>query len=220
MNLKISLLLSVGLFSTTMHAGIIYSNFGPSNAYDGSNSWGVYGSGNFLGVGYSETAARFTPSDNVTLTQIDIALWAAVPDSIVLTLNSDSGGLPGGTLATWNLSGLPGSGSCCIVQTVTPASPITLNSGTQYWIVAAPGDPEFLGAWNANSLGIQDPFAQDTGGGFSPSLEQNTPAFDVLGDVVRGSEGTDVPEPATLTLLSTSLLFALVLGHKGRITSL
>jgi hypothetical protein len=64
----------------------------------------------------------FTPSGTYTLTQIDVAISLfSGTNSASLTVNSDSGGVPGGVLATWSLSSLPAFGTCCTVETVTPS---------------------------------------------------------------------------------------------------
>jgi len=197
----------IGLLSIPAYGGaIIYSDLGPSNAY--SDTFGSLVSGAAgLGGQFAETAAPFTPSSDFQFGQIDIALvWngglvGSGSNSVVLTLNSDSNGLPGAVLETWSLVGTaPFSfDPSPIVQTVSATAPLELLAGAQYWVVAAPGSSVSRNAWYANTLGVTTPFAHNLGSGFE--LDTNgvpTPAFDV--------QDSTAPEPSTLALYAISLV--------------
>ena len=178
-----------------VHAATIYSDFGPGNTYNFDGGYVVLGPdcANLVGPGCSpdEIAMGFTPSDNYSLTQINVALqYSAGTNAVILTLSSDNNGLPGAALANWNLSGLPAIDTCCPIETVTPASAIDLSSGTQYWILASPGAADAFLTWNFN-LSEAGPVAHNEGSGFL-SGTGGLGAFDVLGTVVP------VPEPAGL----------------------
>jgi hypothetical protein len=189
---------------------IIFSNLGVANAYSPGiiAGWTVAGSS----VGFAESAMAFTSSGNFMLTQIDVAISYNNfgTNSAVLTLDSDSGGLPGAVLMTWTLTNLPTYGTCCILDTVTPASPVFLSSGKQYWLAATAGTNSSFDVWDSNSIGQIGPLSQTfTPNTFSGTNISTEGAFDVL--------GTPVPEPSTLLLLSGSLLLfgsCLVRHHK------
>jgi hypothetical protein len=116
-------------------------------------------------------------------------------NSASLTLNSDSGGAPGGVLATWSLSSLPAFGTCCTVETVTPSGSIVLTSGTQYWLVASVIASDTWDAWNLNSTGATG-FVWLSGSG--SVADQTLGAFDVLGTPA-------VPEPSTVLFTAGGL---------------
>src|ERR1035437_7920458 len=180
------------------YGGTIFDNFGPDPAhlYD-SSGWGIQE--------MTKQAMPFTAPGNWvwTLTQIDVALQSDIGTrSATLTLNSDIGGLPGGVLATWNLSGLPIfnhlSDSCCLVVTVSPSSAVSLYSGQNYWLVASAVWITELDFWVLNKTG-------STGNSFFPNdlgqwIQNPLPtlgAFDVQGVA---------PEPESLLLICIGVL--------------
>jgi len=162
-------------------ADVIFSNLGPGNSYNPIPGF-LFGA--TVGTPVA-IAMPFTPAGTFTLTQIDVAIiHQMVPNSdinsVVLTLNSDSGGLPGAALMTWNLSGLPTSGVCCTVTTVVPGSPVLLSAGVQYWLAATTASADNLEGWSVNIAGTIGPVAQNVGSGFAFIIDPQ-PAFDVLG---------------------------------------
>jgi hypothetical protein len=186
------MLLFMGMFIGTARAATIYNNFNSGNGYSTTTGWTVSGSTSTPG---SFTAAMaFTPSGTFTLSQIDVAInLISGTNSASLTLNSDSGGAPGGVLETWSLSSLPAFGACCTVETVTPVGSIVLTSGTQYWIVASAIASDTWAGWMLNTTsatGFEWSNGTTTGG-------QTLGAFDVLGD--------PVPEPSSVLLTAGGL---------------
>jgi hypothetical protein len=182
------------LFVGTAGAATIYNNFGPGNAYSTGVGWDVTGSTSAPGLFTS--AMAFTPSGTYTLTQIDVAInLVSGTNSASLTLNSDSGGAPGGVLATWSLSSLPAFGACCTVETVTPSGSIVLASGTQYWVVGSAVASDTWAAWMFNTTGATG-FKWETGLGTSAGTTLG--AFDVLGTPA-------VPEPSTVLFTASGL---------------
>ena len=204
---KLSLLASLAAAFTAVvwsvpasAADIVFSNFGPGNTYQGNIGY-------TLGNGI-EQAMAFTPSSNFTLAQIDVGI-GIVPlsgiNSVMLSLEGASGGLPDGTIESWTLIDLPEFGSTSnTVQTVNPAKPVSLVSGTEYWLVASASN--FEGAWNLNSSGSTGPVAIKRGssGWFLSGSALTQGAFAVQGHPV----GVGVPEPATLGLMVLGLLGA------------
>jgi hypothetical protein len=184
------------VLSMSASADIVFNSFGPGDSYDPVTAYAVSGA---TPPGLFENASAFTPSGNFTLTQIDVGIANdAGTNSVMLSLDSDSGGLPDGLIESWNLTGLPSFGSTSnTVQTVTPVSPVSLISGTQYWLVASPIASDTVDSWNRNSIGAFTPRALNTGSGFGSEGTELAPAFDVL--------GTPVPEPSYIVLLATVL---------------
>ena len=179
---------------------IVWSNLGLPNSYSPGiiAAWSVDGPSS--PDGFTASAMAFTSPDNFRLDQIDVALSYNDfgSNSLDLTLHSDSGGLPGAALMTWALTNLPTYGTCCILQTVTPNSPLVLSAAAQYWLVATAGDGT-VAVWDINSTGQIGPLTQtftpDSYSGVNVSSEG---AFDV--------QGTIVPEPTTFALFAGSLL--------------
>src|SRR5438128_855967 len=118
---------------TPARAGTIFNNFGPANTYNSGSGSTVSGASSGTGQ-FVASAMSFTPAGTFVLTQIDVAVgFVSRTNSVALSLNSDSGGLPGGVIMNWTISGLPVFGTCCTVDTVTPGSPVILTSGTRFW---------------------------------------------------------------------------------------
>jgi hypothetical protein len=195
---------AVVLFSigSSAHASVLFSNLNPNplSKYNSGSSWIIQGAGagTYFAQGFS-----FTPSATEGLSQVDIALSAVTGnDLVVVTLNADSAGLPGGVLETWNVSGLPAFGTCCVLQTLLPAVPLTLTFGTTYWLVATPGATDTSAGWNVNNTGSTGPRAIQfsPGGEFSIfGANDDRGAFDVIGTAAV------VPEPATVTFAAAGL---------------
>lgn len=69
-------------------------------------------------------------------------------NAVALSINEDSGGLPGDAIQSFVLSGLPVFGSCCKVKAANTSIPLA--AGQQYWVVVAPADETTEAAWNLN----------------------------------------------------------------------
>jgi hypothetical protein len=142
----LAILILVSISGTAQNV-TIYNNFLAGNTF-------VCCSGEFvLGTtvataatlpGAFQAAAAFTPAGNFNLTQIDLALSFFLSGGkergINITLNQDSGGVPGAALAAWGGLTAPSQveGTSSLVTTVFPASTVALLAGKQYWIVASP----------------------------------------------------------------------------------
>jgi hypothetical protein len=188
-------------------ADTIISTFLADQMYD-------YPIGNLAGIGGQfapnpdfQAAAAFTPGGDYDLTQIDVAIWSGVGqsngDMFNLSLDEDSGGLPGATIYSWtDILAVPipldyAGPTASFVDTVLATSTIALSAGTQYWIVASPSAPGVNVNWsfNADSGATGGVYAsREPGPGWSgPFAESDSDlAFDV--------QGTPTPEPGTLLL--------------------
>ena len=190
-------------------ADVVFSDFAPSDGYNQSNAYAAAGSTSPIGTYI--TAAAFTSSSTVDLSQIDLALWNyAGTNSVEISLLSDNSDTPGSVIESWDVSNLPNlvtvqgypSGN---LTTVTPTSTVELDSGTQYWVEIQAIDPSTEDLWYENDLPGSNPefptatagtVATNGGSGFSVSTTI-LPAFDVLGTPV-----SSVPEPNSVPLLA------------------
>jgi len=95
--------------------------------------------------------AAFTPDADHTVTRLQIAVgWSDGVNGVVISLNSDSNGMPGKALKTWNVSGLSRFGMCCSLAIVSGRRGIPISAGKQYWVVLSTNDNEAdtVDAWN------------------------------------------------------------------------
>lgn len=134
----------------------IFSNLGPTatDDYYDSNGYNVDGPSNSSGLSEQWIAIPFTPRANAHVTTISAPIgYIAGTEEVVISLYSDSGGLPGSQLASGTTTSMPAFGTCCTLATVTITS-TAVTKGTQYWIVGSSDDtnaPDFYGAWMATN---------------------------------------------------------------------
>jgi hypothetical protein len=105
----------------------------------------------------------FTPAANMTVKEVEAAVvWAEGTNAVVLSLNSDSNGLPGKAIHTWNAKNLPTIGTCCQLATGKSKTGIPVTKGTQYWLVVRTNanDANIFAAWALNTTDMRShPFA-------------------------------------------------------------
>src|SRR5579864_1553704 len=98
----------------------IFTNFGkPGHLYEDNVAWDV--AGPHSGVQEQWVAMPFTPTFDAAITQISIAVEhnTGSPNSFVLSLNADGGGLvPGTVIHNWLVKNAPKYGTCCTVDVV------------------------------------------------------------------------------------------------------
>ena len=78
--------------------------------------------------------------------------WSGGTNDVLVSLDSDQGGLPGAPIKSWHATGLPDFGTCCALTTVTDDPGVSLTGGTQYWLELSTDsqDADFNGTWNYN----------------------------------------------------------------------
>ena len=142
----------------------IFSNIGtayPKGTYWCCTGATIFGPTAASGAPEFWEAAGFTPTANHTVTKIEIAVgFVQGTNGLVLTVNEDSGGVPGKVIKTYALTNLPTFGSCCVVATKTDSTGISVTKGKQYWIVLKTNKKESntWAAWNLNDTDEVDPF--------------------------------------------------------------
>jgi hypothetical protein len=174
-------------------AGTIFSNFGPGDSFDpGGQTLSV---GSPIGEDDDQGSA-FTPSSNLFLTRIELAVGlASGPNLLDVWLMSDSGGQPNTIIESFHLVDAMGpfAGSRPLVSADSILHPL-LSAGIQYWLIADTPGPDELAAWNFNSIGDIGPnaFQVNSGGWFVGTG---------LRDAFRVSGSSSIPEPNTLLLV-------------------
>jgi len=146
----------------------IFSNLGRGeNTYTDNVGWDVAGADS--GVPQEWIAMPFTPTSSAEVTQISVAVQhnTGAPNSFMLSLNQDSGGLPGKAIHTWMVSNLPQFGTCCTLDVASGAQGLKVEKGSQYWVVAKPnpGESETRNEWDLASADIEGPFAINNNNG-------------------------------------------------------
>ncbi len=167
---------------------VLYSDLSndPIHLYNALVGYTIEGSdpGPFLAQGFS-----LLPTISEQLEGIDIAIGVGVgTHSMVITLNSDNSGLPGSILESWKVTGLPGAGGCCGLQTLTSNLAIDLFTGTRYWVLATPGASDTDGIWSLSNTGVTGPRVNesDPAGPFKIfDTDQPSGAFAVIGNGVQ-----------------------------------
>jgi hypothetical protein len=198
--------------AVTIHADVVFFNV--TSTADVSSGSIVCGGSNgaclFLG-GLIEAEA-FTPVADYTMTDAQVLVEApeAVPgdSDFNVFLYSNSSGVPGSPIEQIGF-GLAAAAAYSLITADTIATPITLTSGTEYWLVLKPADSgSFINWGNGGSPSV--PFAYSANGGSDWDPGTNTDQFQIDGAPVSAS----IPEPSSLLLLATVALPLYLCGAK------
>jgi hypothetical protein len=201
------ILLLIGTPKAMLADTVIFKDFPPGDFCCNVDGWLVAGPS---GTPYSsQTANGFTSSGNYSVSQIDIGISSFLgTNSAIVELTTDSGGFPGTVLGSWNISNQSSSsGNCCPITAISGITGVNISAGN-YFLVALPGASDTFDLWNINITGIRGLVeGNQNGAGFEagPVEESTLGAFAVI-----GTPSIATPEPGTLLLLGTGLLFTRV----------
>ena len=191
-------LLALTLCSVQVRADTLYSNLGTGSAvYNCCAGWTVSGTGSF-GVSFI-AANEFQVTTSGYALEIDVAVGLVEGDnSFYLQLAADNGGHPGSVLlSVTNLSSSTPFGTCCGLVSSGILSPgVTLNTGTNYWLVIGPTDTTSTTweAWNfSNHATGNDDYSTDGGLSWVQNGDQPQGAFQILaGKLLRHHAGANL----------------------------
>jgi hypothetical protein len=144
------------------------------------------GPASFLGQNW--IAVPFTLTANHTVYALEASVgYVEGTNSVTLSLNADSGGLPGTALATADSTNLENYGSCCQLAIIKDPAGIPVTAGTQYWVVASTDstNSDVFDAWAFNSTDMRETYTYafqnaNTGGAWESS-EGLLPGWAVIG---------------------------------------
>jgi hypothetical protein len=185
--------LGLGFFCTSpVHGGIVFSDFGPGDAYLSPGGYSIGGASGAFGQ-VNIQGATFTAALTGTLSEIDAPFnnqgW---PGLFNLELYADDGtGKVGALLESFQNVGpaTPSSGIFSVYSSLHPL----LTAGDAYWLIATPADSSTAVYWNENSIPIYGTMYVDSNGSANYLADQLLPAFRVIA-------ATSVPEPSSLTM--------------------
>jgi hypothetical protein len=178
---------AVAVFAISSHADVIYNTFGPNYGV-GDSTLAIQ-----THPRYEAAAMAFTPLLAVNLSQIDLGFYSYGfgANNIEIDLTNDSGGLPGSTIQSWDVTFI---GRDEHISTLLSSA--LLQANTQYWVTVRALDDGTGVGWFVSPLDIQGIIGVDNGQGWYAFTD--TPlAFDVIGTPA-------VPEPGTLCLLGAA----------------
>jgi hypothetical protein len=154
-------------------ATVVFSNIAakyPLGLYFCCSGATVSGPTSELGF-QSWPAMQFTPSTDISVTEIDAAVeWIAGTDEVDLALYTDADGVPGTLLNSFTATNLEGNAGCCAFAVGKDSKGIPITGGTPYWVAVtsdANGTDAFAN-WMFNSSDQLDalPSAVNKGSGW------------------------------------------------------
>lgn len=206
-------LLIFPLLTGVSHATAFFSDFGANQSYDTGN-------GQFLGddgAGNNDAqAAEFTAATSGGLADIQLALSAfgGQSDSIVVTLDNNNGGQPGGILESFSFSAatLGNFGDNNQLVVLNSVLNPTLTAGSSYWITISTDVANSL-VWNNNNIGSFPDTAElqsvDGGASWLTAFGNTLPAFQLDPIFVPA------PEPGIFPLMAMGY-FSLSIGARRK----
>ncbi len=182
------------LLASQVNADVTYSNLGPNDDFGGGATILI---GNFNDTTTnSHYANQFTAQVTGFVSTVDVAVSLSDPgldDSLLISLWTDSGNLPGASI--WSGTVKPRFVSE-VLSVSSNSGTVELIAGQTYWISARADDGTGTYLWYGNSQGASGRFTFDGQGGtnWNPPNSFAQQAFRV--------NVSNVPEPASLPLIA------------------
>ncbi len=176
-------------WTSTAHADVAFSTFGPSNGFDALSGSIIEGpSSEFPQI----IAEKFSPTNSILLDGVELALTADIGiPSLGVSIYSDLGGVPGTEL---EFVGLPSFADGIVSAPFT--GNVQLDSGSNYWLAVSTGDSS-IQLWNDTAPSLFGTQAVSEDGGASWFAYNTDPfsraAFRVNGTLLGPADPPDLP---------------------------
>ena len=206
------LLALLALGAGQVQAGYIFNTFSPGDVHSSEGGYLVSGKSSSFNVDAHE-GFSFTAGSTEALKRVEVSFFRAGGSTAFnLGLYADDGlGHKGALIESFNGLQL---GSSHIVSVDSALNPV-LAAGTQYWLVATPGDANTAIAWYANDIGVTSTLYQSFDGGVGYLAGQKTTVFRLTGEPLL-PEPSATPGPGGLALLVSGLPVGLLAWRRRR----
>ncbi|MBX3117621.1 MAG: PEP-CTERM sorting domain-containing protein [Fimbriimonadaceae bacterium] len=188
------------------HAAIAFNNFGAGDSFN-TGSGGTIG-GSSSQVGYIIQGNGFNSLATGQISTITLGYGHVTgTNSTTFRLFGGTAGSVGSFITSWTVTNSPAFGSGGLVVINNTDALATLNSGTDYWLIAEAASDAWQ-AWNNNNIGDVGPHAVSNDGGATYGIGNGSR------NVFR-VEVEPVPEPASMAVLGIGAL-ALIRRRRSR----
>jgi hypothetical protein len=134
----------------------------PYGTYFCCYGYTISGPNSFLGSAYW-IGIPFTPATTMTAKQVQVSVgWGGSgTNGVTVSLNADASGLPGPAIASADATNLQDYGDCCQLVTEGGGHGVTVNAGTQYWLVVSTdtSTEDTFDAWAFNSTDMRETYS-------------------------------------------------------------
>ena len=197
------------LMLSSIHASIIFSNFGPGIMYGPDGVGTGFAPGDPAGANRSSGTGFAVTGQSYRLTDLNLPLGLiSGTNAVQVAITADNVGSPGAVLESFLLTSVgPPQSPFSLILIPSALHPI-LNEGSQYWVTVSGGAPDTFALWALTLSGITGPAAAKLFPNDPWSVNINRTGALQVG-------GTVVPEPSPILLISISLL-SLAASRKRR----
>ena len=197
------------LMLSSIHASIIFSNFGPGIMYAPDGVGIGFAPGDPAGKNRSYGTGFTVTGQSYRLTDLNLPLGLiSGTNAVQVAITADNAGSPGAVLESFLLTSVGQPQSPLSLILIPSALHPILNEGSQYWVTVSGGAPDTFALWALTLSGITGPAAAKLFPNDPWSVNINRTGALQVG-------GTVVPEPSPILLISISLL-SLAASRKRR----
>ena len=208
----------VCLMASPASGDMIFSTVGSETSYTPAGEWSIINASSLR----NSWAIAFTPTDNYSLTNIEIGLtWNEGENGADVWLMNDNGDEPGSIIESFATSNLPSYGDVTQPGATAPLVQLDsqqhsiLEAGTQYWVAASAGTAPSWVSWvTTDSSPLSYTWASinhlDPSPSWSVVMGQNPGGVRINGDPVL------TPLPSAVVLLGAGLVTSAGLLRRRR----